>query len=356
MDSENGSIPVLTMNGFTSRSVLLSLVSSVAMSLVSQAVAQESSSSAVAAAETSQRQYAAREALQKVQEARTAYAAGRYSEAVDCYREALAAMPKAPATEKQVVFIKDSLADALVAKGMDYRKVGRLDEAVAFMKEALALSPGHKFAANELAKTQDPVRTNQALTPQHVGDVAEVDRLLRLAYGYYDLGVYDKAIETFNAVLRIDAYNSAAARGKEQAQKRRQEYYRTAHDATRIKMLNEVDATWDAPVPDEAPGASLAATESGSVVQQDAETENRMAAALKNMVIPRIVFEEATINDVLDALRGQISRFELIIAIRNERANRKSREHIDSKIVLAVGQLRLRKLLEIGGGILSVKK
>lgn len=310
MDSENGSIPVLTMNGFTSRSVLLSLVSSVAMSLVSQAVAQESSSSAVAAAETSQRQYAAREALQKVQEARTAYAAGRYSEAVDCYREALAAMPKAPATEKQVVFIKDSLADALVAKGMDYRKVGRLDEAVAFMKEALALSPGHKFAANELAKTQDPVRTNQALTPQHVGDVAEVDRLLRLAYGYYDLGVYDKAIETFNAVLRIDAYNSAAARGKEQAQKRRQEYYRTAHDATRIKMLNEVDATWDAPVPDDAPGASLAATESGSVVQQDAETENRMAAALKNMVIPRIVFEEATINDVLDALRGQISRFE----------------------------------------------
>ena len=115
----------LAMNGLNSRSVLLSLVSSVAFSLAPQAAAQESSASSVAATETSQRQYAVRDAMQKLQEARTAYTAGRYGVAVDCYREALAAMPKAPATEKQVKFIKDSLADALVAKGMDYRTVGR---------------------------------------------------------------------------------------------------------------------------------------------------------------------------------------------------------------------------------------
>ena len=122
----------------------------------------------------------------------------------------------------------DSLADALVAKGMDYRIVGRTDEAVAFMQEALELSPGHKFAVHELAKTQDPVRTNPALTPQHVGNVAEVNRLLTLAYGYYDLGLYDKALETFEAVRRIDQYNTAAKRGMELVQKRRNEYFRAA--------------------------------------------------------------------------------------------------------------------------------
>lgn len=308
--SKNGSMLALAMNGFNSRTVLLSLVSSVALSLSPQVAAQESSASATAAAETAQRQYAARDALQKLQEARTAYTAGRYGEAVDCYRAALEKMPKAPATEKQVKFIKDSLADALVAKAMDYRTVGRTDEAVAFLKEAMELSPGHQFAAQELARTQDPVRTNPALTPQHVGNVAEVNRLLSLAYGYYDLGNFDKAQETFDAVLRIDRYNTAAQRGRELVQNRRQKYYQNAHDSFRAKALTEVDKTWEEPLPQDVDGVTLAATESGSVVQQDAETENRMVAALREMVIPRIAFEEAAINDVLDALRGQIVRFE----------------------------------------------
>ena len=37
------------------------------------------------------------------------------------------------------------------------------------------------------------MRTNPALSPQHVANVEEVNRLLSLAYGYYDLGHFDKA-------------------------------------------------------------------------------------------------------------------------------------------------------------------
>ena len=172
----------LAMNGFTSRSVLFSLVTSVALSVAPQAGAQEADGSSIAAQETARRQQSVREAMQKVQEARTAYTAGRYSDAVDFYREALSTVAKAPASEKLVKFIKDSLADALVAKGMDYRKVGRRDEAIEFMNEALELSPGHKYARHELTRTQDPVRTNPALSPQHVANVEEVNRLLSLAY------------------------------------------------------------------------------------------------------------------------------------------------------------------------------
>ncbi len=251
-----------------------------------------------------------REAMQKIQDARTAYTAGKYSEAVDCYREALAAVVKAPASEKQVKFIKDSLADALVAKGMDYRKVGRTDEAVEFMKEALTLSPGHNFAANELQKTQDPLRTNPALTPQHVGNVEEVKRLLSLAYGYYELADYDKALETFDAVLRIDSYNTAASRGKELVQNRKKQYYKSARDAYRAHALNEVDKSWEEPAPVETSVVEVAASESGSVVRQDAETEDRIVAALKEMVLPEIAFDDAPVNDVIEALQGQVARFE----------------------------------------------
>lgn len=300
----------LAMNGFTSRSVLFSLVTSVALSVAPQAGAQEADGSPIAAQETAKRQQSVREAMQKVQEARTAYTAGRYSEAVDFYREALALVVKSPASDKLVKFIKDSLADALVAKGMDYRKVGRTDEAIEFMNEAMELSPGHKFAQHELVKTQDPVRTNPALTPQHVANVAEVNRLLSLAYGYYDLGNFDKAEATFDAVLKIDAYNTAATRGKELVKKKTQAYRAAAHDAFRSKALSEVDKAWEEPLPVEDAVGGLAATETGSVVRQDAETEDMIADALKAMVLPQIVFEDAPIKDVIEALQGQIARFE----------------------------------------------
>lgn len=300
----------LAMNGFTSRSVLFSLVTSVALSFAPQVGAQDAEGASVAAQETARRQQSMRDAMQKIQEARTAYTAGRYSDAVDLYREALSVVSAAPASEKQVKFIKDSLADALVAKGMDYRKVGRSDEAVEFMQEALTLSPGHKFAAHELAKTQDPVRTNPALTPQHVGNVEEVNRLLTLGYGYYELGNYDKAIETFESVLRIDRYNSAASRGLETAQKRRQEYYSAAHDSFRAKALADVDAAWNTAPEVQESTSVLAVTEAGSVVRQDAETEDKIVAALREMILPQIVFEDAPIKDVIEALQAQISRFE----------------------------------------------
>lgn len=313
------SMVALAMNGFTSRSVLFSLVTSVALSLAPQAGAQDAGASTTAAQETARRNQSMRDAMQKIQEARTAYTAGRYSEAVDFYREALAVVVKAPVSEKQVKFIKDSLADALVAKGMDYRKVGRTDEAVSFMNEALELSPGHKFAKHELTKTLDPIRTNPALTPQHVGNVEKVNRLLSLAYGYYDLGDFDKAQSTFEAVLRIDRYNTAATRGKELVQNRKQRYAAAAHDSFRAKALAEVDKAWEEPLPLEETVGTLAATESGSVVRQDAETEDKIAEALKEMVLPQIVFEDAPIKDVLEALQGQIARFEA----QGQGANRK---------------------------------
>ena len=298
------------MKGFTSRTVLFSLVTSVALSLSPQASAQDTSGSAVAAQETVRRQQALRDAMLQVQEARTAYSAGRYSEAVEYYRNALAVVPKAPAAEQQVKFIKDSLADALVAKSMDYRKVGRRDEAIEFLKEAMTVSPGHKYAAQELERTQDPERTNPALTPGHVGKVEEVSRLLSLAYGYYDLAAYDKAAETFDAVLRLDRYNTAATRGKELVSKARMNYSASARDAARAKALSEVDAQWEESVPDADSVMNLATTESGAVVQQDAETENRITEALKGMTIPQIVFEEASVKEVVEALQGQIRRFE----------------------------------------------
>lgn len=298
------------MNGFISRTVFMTLMASVAITCAPVSWGQEVGADAIAA----RKRMELRDAMQQIQEARLAYVAKRYSKAVEHYRNALAVIPKAPATESQVKFIKDSLADALIAKAMDYRTVGRYDEAIEFLKEAVELSPDNKLARRQLAYTMDPERNNPAITPQHVANVEEVNRLLTLAHGYLDLGKYDEAYETFNSVLRIDPHNSAARLGQESVSRRRSQYYRNSRMATRAERLSAVDAQWEEQVPQETPESAGVTVpveaEGGAVLSYDTEAEGRMADILKDMRVEQIRFEDASINDVIDALQGQVRRFE----------------------------------------------
>ncbi len=299
----------LTMMGSISRTVLLSLA---ALGVLSP-TPSFADSAPTSQREDARRQLALRDAMQEVQEARLAYSARKYSDAVEHYRNALAVLPKGDATERQRKFIKDSLSDALIAKAIDYRSVGRREEATEFLTEAVELSPDNQRAKVELVYTGDPVRHNPALSPQHLGDVEEVSRLLTLAYGHMDLGRYDEAIATFESVRRYDAYNEAAKRGIEQAQKRRSEYFRSAHDAFRADALADVDATWEERVPDANATDSVVREGSGSggdVVSGDSELQEAHARGLEEMVLPQIVFDDATIFDVVEALQNQIKRFE----------------------------------------------
>ena len=295
------------MKGSFSRSAIFSLAATAAVAFSPCALAQ---GDAPVAPETARRQMALRDAMQQVQEARNAYTEKKYSQSVEHYRNALSVIPKVPATEKQQTFIKDSLSDALIATAMDYRAVGRTDEAVSFLAEAIKLSPNNNRARQELARTQDPERTNPALTPQHVGNVEEVSRLLTLGNGYLDLGDYDKAISTFEAALRIDKTNTAARRGIEAAHKRRSAYYTAAHDSFRTRALTDVDRLWDEQVPEETDLNMPAATEGEGVVPEDGEAESRIGTAISEMVMPQVVFDDAPVTDVVEALQAQIRRFE----------------------------------------------
>lgn len=253
---------------------------------------------------------AVRDAMQEVQEARLAYAAKRYTQAEEHYRNALAVMPDVPAAQRQRAFISESLADALIARAIDYRAVGRHEEATQFLQEAVRLDPKSRRAKAELAYTGDPVRTNPALSPQHVGNVAEVNRLLELAHGYIDLGLYDDANKTFRSVLQIDSHNTAARKGMEAVEKHRSSYYATARDAHRAKMMAQVDAEWEEPVPADELSPTDESTAGASSELTDDSLKQSYAERLSEMVLPGIVFDDVRITDVIEALQNQISRFE----------------------------------------------
>lgn len=97
--------------------------------------------------------------------------------------------------------------------------------------------------AEEILDTLLPPRPRQTADTS----VPATDRVRRHLYtgeGYYNLGQFDRALMEFEAVLRIDPYNSAARRWMERISSARSSYYRAAYDETRARLLMEVDAAW----------------------------------------------------------------------------------------------------------------
>ena len=286
---------------------LMTLLAAGGVAAAPHVSAQEPGGASLEMQEKARRTMAIRDALQQVQEARLAYASKRYTEAVEHYRNALSVLPKAPATQAQEKFIRESLSDALIARAIDYRSVGRREEAIEFLREAVEQDPKNRRAKVELTYTEDPTRTNPALTPELVGDVEEVNRLLNLAYGYLELGKYDEAISSFESVLKIDSYNSAARRGIEAVQHRRTAYFKSAHDAKRSAMLNEVSQTWDQIYSVEtAPPPQLAADTSSGVTTDALTEESAHADTVGRMLIPNVVLEDVGLEEALDIIRGII--------------------------------------------------
>lgn len=248
-----------------------------------------------------------REGMQLIEEGRQAYSQRKYSRAVDLFSQALDKIPNAPATASRREYTKLCLSDAYIATAIDYKNVGRTDEAREMLEKALSLVPNGKRATQELARLNDPIRNNPALTPQHIGNVEEVSRLLTLAYGYFDLGNYDKALSTFSDVLRLDPYNEAAARGKERCHNAKIKYYKTAHDATRAKALADVSARWEEENSAAIPQPAHSQREETLVQTNEADS---VESEIASIVLPHVIFQDATIEEILDSLRTQIRRYE----------------------------------------------
>lgn len=237
-------------------------------------------------------------AMSSLEKGREYYKNGKYEEALQEYKQALDILPKAPVTEDRRAFIIKSIGDASVAVAQDYRKVGRYDEARQLLLDAIKVDPNNKLAQRELGFLDDPIRSNPAKTPQYVKDVEEVNRLLNMGYGYYDLGLYDAAYGEFNKVLRLDPYNMAARRGQEAVDKRRESYYTAARDQRRASALLEVSKAWEEAVPLEMPDSA----EGGPIADVSyGATANTMK--LKSIVIPRVDFEDTPVEDAIQFLR-----------------------------------------------------
>ena len=253
------------------------------------------------AREAARRKAKTNEALELLQQGRTCYTQKEYVQALEKYEAAWKVVPKAPATKKLQEFLVKSIGDASIAVAIEYSRIGRYDEAEQLLLDVLERDPNNKRARQELSLMRDPVRNNPALTPEHVKNVEEVNRLLNLAWGHYELGKYDEAYAEFNRVIKIDPYNTAARRGQEAVSKRRTSYYRAAHDSYRAKALAEVDALWEEQIPQELPTIELGGTE--TVATSEGVLRNR--DSLLALKIANVNFEGTPMADALEFLRAE---------------------------------------------------
>ena len=263
------------------------------------AVYSGDSQNSINAREAARRKAKTSEALELLQQGRTCYSQKEYVQALEKYEAAWKVVPKAPATQKLQEFLVKSIGDASIAVAMEYARVGRYDEAEQLLLDVLERDPNNKRARNELSLMRDPVRNNPALTPEHVKNVEEVNRLLTLAYGHLDLGNYDAAYDEFNRVIKIDPYNTAARRGQESISMRRMNYYKAAHDSFRAKALAEVDAMWEEQLPQVQPTIQAAGAE--AVTTSEGVLRNR--DNLVNLKFDRVDWEGILMEDALDILR-----------------------------------------------------
>ena len=286
----------------SSRTALaLMAVASSTPTTVTVAVAGEgvSSLSGLAQREMIRRQESITDGDALLNEGRAAYAKGDYQQAVDKYRQALDRLPDAPMLSDRRASYIAHLSDASVALAMQHRKVGKYAEARTLLESVIAIDPVNGDAVREIGYLDDPIRTNPALTYEHTQNIDRVRRALYTAEGAYNLGKYDDAKREYEAALRIDGYNTAARRGLEQVAVAKSDYYRAAYDHTRADLLAQVDAAWELSVPPDAPDledSRFGADEISSGVAYITEK-------LKRIVIPRIDFDDTTVEEAIDFLR-----------------------------------------------------
>ncbi|OYW76243.1 MAG: hypothetical protein B7Z37_09705 [Verrucomicrobia bacterium 12-59-8] len=217
---------------------------------------------------------------------------GGYGAALESYRSAVQSLENAPMAENWLNLAKLKQVDCSVAVAQEWAKQKVYDQARQLLNEALQLVPGHKSATTMLQQLNDPSRWPSTSN----AEVMKVQSGLLLANTSVEIGNYDAAISQYQDVLRTDPYNSAARRGIENAERRRQAYFKTAYDHQRAKMLAQVSEGWEDKVPEQ--GASIA-FDYGVGRSPGAFLTEKM----NKIIIPTVQLQDATIEEAIEYLR-----------------------------------------------------
>lgn len=262
--------------------------------------------SGIAGREMARRMARVQEAQAMIERGDQLYAEGDYEGAYNQYKSALDLLPDAPMTAALREVAVAKFCEASVALAGERAENGRYQEARSILNEALLRDPNCEAATQMLVSLDDPDRYEPALTAEHVKNVEDVNRDLKLAYSYMNLGDLDRANKTFENVLRVDKYNSAARRGMERVEQEKSRYYSSARDHRRGKMLAEVDKVWEDQVP------VIMKEGAGNIYVSTSDGSRYYTEKMSKIIFPSVTFSGATLDEAIEYLRIKSKEFDTV--------------------------------------------
>ena len=229
-----------------------------------------------------------------------------YERAFSEYRAAVDAIPDSPETKQLHTIALDGFTKAAMGLAEQRIAEGRWEDAETTVSKLLQYNPSYQPARRLLSRLQSPDYFNKTVTPGFVSRVEQVKKLLVDAQGLYDSGRFEAAIKKYEEVLRLDRFNIAARRGMEQVNLARTRVAEAAYNDTRASMITDVDKSWELPVKrvDSGPSAIL---EQPVMSVRGTQSINRK---LDEILIPRVSFTDATLREVVEAIREQASELD----------------------------------------------
>src|SRR5438874_530617 len=188
------------------------------------------------------------------------------------------------------------LAEARIAEG-DY------PGAEAILNEILnRYDPNCRKAQELYAHLRTPGYFNKTVDAGFINKVEDVKRLLAEADGFYQSGQYDKATKSYDKVLALDPYNTAARRGQEKIDNTKYQYGEEAYNETRARQMWKVESAWQQPVRKYGAVGPVADNKGrGGELRGTAQMTNK----LNSIIIPHIEFRDTSIREAIDFLREQ---------------------------------------------------
>src|ERR1041384_2476417 len=162
--------------------------------------------------------------------------------------------------------------------------------------------PNCRKAQELSSNVRQPGYFNKTVDGGFINKVEEVKSPPADADGYYQSGQYDKAMKSYDRVLTLDPYNTAARRGQERIDNTKYQYGEEAYNESRARALWKVEEAWQQPVRKYG-AVGPAADNKGRGIE--ARGTAQMTNKLNSIIIPHVEFRDTTIREAIDFLREQ---------------------------------------------------
>jgi general secretion pathway protein D len=257
----------------------------------------------IAEREVQRRQAAIPEGEAALARGRSAMRARNYTVAYQEFKTAIGYLPDAVVSGRT----HDEAAEGVCKSGtvLAEARIAESDYAgaEAILSEILnRYDPNCRKAQELFAHLRQPGYFNKTVDAGFINKVEEVKRLLAEADGYYQSGRYDLAMKSYDKVLALDPYNTAARRGQEKVDNTKYQYGEEAYNETRARQMWKVQEAWQQPVRKYGAVGPVADNKGrGGELRGTAQMTNK----LNSIIIPHVEFRDTTIREAIDFLREQ---------------------------------------------------